>query len=100
MASPDLVAWHGLPPLLKPITVSPRTRLPQFEKLQPMKLAIYDVDVREKDNRKLKLGEQDFLGGWAGQRRRRQRGRSMGAPVLVSGVPASGAHLLTPCLAP
>jgi hypothetical protein len=26
-----------------------------------MRLAVYDVDVREKDNRKLKLGEQDFL---------------------------------------
>ncbi|KAI7845503.1 hypothetical protein COHA_000926 [Chlorella ohadii] len=29
-----------------------------FEKLQPMRLAVYDVDVREKDNRKLKLAEQ------------------------------------------
>lgn len=30
----------------------------QFEKLQPMRLVIYDVDAHEKDNRKLKLAEQ------------------------------------------
>ena len=35
-----------------------------FEKLQPMRLAVYDVDVREKDNRKLKLAEQASVAGW------------------------------------
>ena len=35
-----------------------------FEKLQPMRLQMYDVDVKERDNRKLRLPEQDFLGGW------------------------------------
>ncbi|PSC75501.1 copine-3-like isoform X1 [Micractinium conductrix] len=32
-----------------------------FERLQPMQLVVYDVDVKEKDNRKLKLKDQDFL---------------------------------------
>jgi len=28
-----------------------------------MRLVVYDVDVKERDNSKLKLGQQDFLGG-------------------------------------
>ena len=48
-------------PLIKP--ADPEFRRPlratfNFEKLQPMRLVVYDVDVREKDNRKLKLAEQ------------------------------------------
>ena len=33
-----------------------------------MRLQVYDVDVKERDNRKLRLPEQDFLGGWVGER--------------------------------
>lgn len=46
-----------------------------------MKLVVYDVDTREKDNRKLKLGEQDFLGGW---RPRLGRSQAPTAGLLVA----------------
>ncbi len=59
---------------------SPPPTCPQFEKLQPMKLVVYDVDTREKDNRKLKLGEQDFLGGW-----RPRLGRSQAPTAALLG---------------
>lgn len=33
-----------------------------FERLQPMRLVVYDADVRANDSRKLNLNQQDFLG--------------------------------------
>jgi hypothetical protein len=47
----------------------------QFQRLQPMRLALFDVDVRTNDNSKLKLDEQDFLG--------RRQGRVTG-PVRIA----------------
>lgn len=47
---------------LNPEFHSPLQATYNFEKLQPMRLVVYDVDVQEKDNRKLRLAEQDFLG--------------------------------------
>ncbi|KAL4428007.1 hypothetical protein ABPG75_002096 [Micractinium tetrahymenae] len=53
----DTVANSLAPEFRKPLRATY-----QFERLQLMRLAVYDVDTRERDNRKLKLGEQDFLG--------------------------------------
>lgn len=36
-----------------------------FERLQPMRLLVYDADVRG-DADTLVLDKQDFLGGWVG----------------------------------
>lgn len=45
---------------------SPLRAMYNFEKLQPMRLVVYDVDVQEKDNRKLRLAEQASLHGAGG----------------------------------
>jgi hypothetical protein len=64
---PCLLTPH--PPPTPPSAADPEFRKAlrctyNFEKLQPMRLQMYDVDVKERDNRKLRLPEQDFLGGW------------------------------------
>jgi hypothetical protein len=49
--------WPAAPEFRKPVRAAY-----SFERVQHMRIVIYDVDVKEKDNRKLKLKEQDFLG--------------------------------------
>lgn len=56
---------------LQSLPAAPEFRKPvraaySFERLQPMRIVIYDVDQRKKDNRSLKLENQDFLGGLQG----------------------------------
>ena len=45
----------------------PFTATYQFEKLQPARLLVYDVDVKAGDPAALRLEQQDFLGGWVGR---------------------------------
>jgi hypothetical protein len=89
---------HPRPTLPPPPPAAPEFRKPvraaySFERLQPMRLVIYDVDQREKDNRKLKLDHQDFLGGC-------QAGGTGGASGGGGQPPACSQAGLAVCLAP
>lgn len=47
-----------------PVFPSPLACTYNFERLQPMRVVIFDVDTKARDNKMLKLNDQDFLGGW------------------------------------